>query len=177
MYKGCILDDVNILKIFVYSHLHTGCILFAWVTRDMYSPQVNQLYTKILKMFTSSEIQPIYISVVYSIYISGKNEERKRLVRFFIDKKFGNDIVFPIFLAGEGGKGWVGESEGKQISRLFLATWLHQQGVRVQIKTLGVVLFFSDRLWFGINSGSTIGYRVTLNSTNFSSFSLKHFKF
>ena len=141
----------------------------------MYSPQVNQLYTKILKMFTSSVIQPIYISVVYSISISGKNEERKRLVRFFIDKKFGNDIVFPIFWRGGGG--WVGESEGKQISRLFLATWLHQQGVRVQIKTLGVVLFFSDRLWFGINSGSTIGYLVTLNSTNFSSFSLKHFKF
>ena len=142
----------------------------------MYSPQVNQLYTKILKMFTSSEIQPIYISVVYSISISGKNEERKRLVGFFIDKKFGNDIVFPICLAG-GGEGWVGESEGKQTSRLFRATWLHQQGVRVQIKTLGVVLFFSDRLWFGINSGSTIGYRVTLNSTNISSFSLKHFKF
>ena len=126
---------------------------------------------------TTPQIQPIYISVVYSISISGKNEERRRLVRFFIDKK--NLVMissFQFFCRG-GGQGWVGESEGKQISRLFLATWLHQQGVRVQIKTLGVVLFFSDRLWFGINSGSTIGYRVTLNSTNFSSFSLKHFKF
>ena len=130
--------------------------------------QVNQLYTKILKMFTSSEIQPISISVVYSISMSGKNES------VLSGSSWTKNLVmissFQFFWRGGGG--WEGESESEQTSRLFRATWPHQQGVRVQIKTLGIVLFFSDRLWFGL-----IPDPLPLNSTNFSSFSLKHFKF